>query len=337
MVSRQDCWKYKEVAFAPQTGNNREYVCFGIERAGVCLERSRGMDMDALNIESLILTENLIVEYGRRLTLDEYSRATIEKYMRDIRGFYEFLPESKELSKENTIAYKKKLEQEYAATSANSMLVAVNRFLKYLGAERCCVKLFRLQREMYCRKEKEITKEEYVRLVTEARKRGDERLAMIMQTICSTGIRISELKYIDVTALKKEHARVSSKGKIRMVFLPGQLCRALLAYCKKKKIKKGSVFVTKSGNPVNRSNIWRDMKHLCESCKVSAQKVFPHNLRHLFAVTFYNMKKDVVRLADILGHASVETTRIYTATSGSDQNRILSKMNLCCFEHGKTT
>lgn len=285
----------------------------------------------------MILTEEIIRNYEKKLVLDEYSKATIQKYIRDIRGFYEFLPKDKEISKESTIAYKKKLEQEYAAASANSMLVAINRFLKDTGTECCCVKLFRLQRKTFCEKEKELTKEEYIHLVETAQKKGDERLALIMQTICSTGIRISELKYIDVAALKTEYTKVSCKGKIRTIFLPRQLCQALSLYCRKNKIKKGSIFVTKNGKPIDRSNIWRAMKNLCEICHVSDKKVFPHNLRHLFAVTFYNMKKDVVRLADLLGHASVETTRIYTITSGSDQNRILSKMNLCCLETAETT
>lgn len=293
--------------------------------------------MNQLNKENLILTKELIMDYERKLMLDEYSKATIEKYIRDIRNFYEELSEGKEISKENTIAYKKKLEENYAITSANSMLVAMNRFLKYAGAEDCCVKLFRIQRESFCEKDKELTKGEYVHLVDEARRKGDERLAMIMQTICSTGIRISELRYIDVAAVKREHTKVSCKGKIRTVFLPRQLCQALSSYCKANGITKGSIFVTRGGQPMNRSNIWRAMKKLCESCHVSAQKVFPHNLRHLFAVTFYNMKKDVVRLADLLGHTRVETTRIYTVTSGSDQNRILSRMNLCCFGNRKTT
>lgn len=288
--------------------------------------------MKAKNADMPVLTKEMIMEYSKKLSMDEYSQATIEKYIRDIKAYYKFLPVEKEMTKENTIAYKKYLEKTYAASSANSMLVAINRFLKYWGLEGCNVKLFRIQRKAFCEKEQEITREEYIRLVEEAKRRGNERLSLLMQTICSTGIRISELQYIVVSSLKKEYVQVSCKGKIRTIFLPKKLRQVLASYCKKHNIHRGSIFVTKNGNPVNRSNIWRAMKSLCESCHVSSQKVFPHNLRHLFAVTFYNMKKDIIRLADILGHASVETTRIYTITNGSEQNRILSRMNLCGFD-----
>lgn len=284
-----------------------------------------------------VLTEEMIEEYGKMLSLEEYSTATIEKYLRDIRAFYRFLPEPKQLSKEKTIAYKQKVEKSYAVRSANSMLVGVNRFLKYIGEESCCVKLFRIQRTIYCEQDREMTREEYMRLVEQAHKKGDHRLAMIMQAICCTGIRISELPYIDITAVKKGCAKVSCKGKVRTIFLPKKLCQALSSYCKKNGIHKGSIFVTRGGKNIDRSNIWRAMKNLCEGCGISSQKVFPHNLRHLFAITFYNMKRDIVRLADILGHASVETTRIYTVTSGRDHNRILSRMNLCCLENNNTT
>lgn len=287
--------------------------------------------------KGLMLTEDMIEEYGRVLRLEEYSGATIEKYLRDIKAFYRFLSEPKVLTKENMIAYKQSIEKSYAVRSANSMLVGINRFLKYWGQDACCVKLFRLQRTIYCDRDKEMTREEYIRLVNEASNKGDQRLAMIMQTICCTGIRISELKYIETSSLKKGCVRVSCKGKVRTIFLPAQLCQALSLYCKKKRIQKGSIFVTKSGKSINRSNIWRSMKKLCEGCGISPKKVFPHNLRHLFAITFYNMEKDIVRLADILGHASVETTRIYTVSSGRDQKRILSRMNLFCLDNMETT
>lgn len=293
--------------------------------------------MNDRNTETPILTEQLINAYQQQLTLDEYSRATIEKYIRDLRAFYHFLPPDKRLSKESTIAYKRKLEQHYAVRSTNSMLVSINRFFKHMGAGQFCVKLFRLQRNAFCDKEKELSKEEYFRLVREARQQGNERLSMIIQTICSTGIRVSELKYIDVPSLKKGYVQVSCKNKIRTIFLPKQLCHALSSYCKKNTIRDGSIFVSRTGNPLDRSNIWRAMKQLCEGCGISPQKVFPHNLRHLFAITFYNMKKDIVRLADILGHASVETTRLYTITSKNGQSHLLSKMNLCCFDSIKAT
>lgn len=285
--------------------------------------------MNDHSMEPAALSPKLLEEYRQKLLLEEYSPATVQKYIRDLQAFYHFLPEEKQVSKEQVIRFKQELEHRYAVASANSMLVAVNRFLKSLGLDGCCVKLLRVQRRAFCEQERELTKQEYYRLLNAARSKGDQRLLLLMQTLCSTGIRVSELKFISVETLKKGCAQVSCKGKVRTIFLPQQLCTALKGYCRSRGIRSGSVFITRSGRPMDRSNIWTAMKQLCRLAGVSAGKVFPHNLRHLFARTFYQLKKDVVHLADLLGHASVETTRIYTASSGSDHKQALSQMRLC--------
>lgn len=248
---------------------------------------------------------------------EEKSSATIEKYLRDIRHFLSFLSEFlKEtvIKKEHVIAYKTYLsEQGYAPVSINSMLVAINGFLRFCGLQDFCVKLLKIQRQIFCKDEKELSKAEYKRLL-EASK--GTRLFYILRTIGGTGIRISELQYITVEAVREGQAYVSCKNKKRIIFLPKDVQAVLKEYIRKIGIKRGSIFVTKSGKPINRSNLWRDMKSLCKSAGVSEKKVFPHNLRHLFARTFYSMDKDIVRLADLLGHSSINTTRIYTMESG---------------------
>lgn len=248
---------------------------------------------------------------------EEKSVVTIEKYVRDVHRFLSFLSEfSKEaaISKEHILQYKKYLsDQGYEPASINSMLVALNCFLRFCGLQKLCVKLLRIQRQMFCKKEKELSKEEYHRLVNAA---DGSRLAYIIQTICGTGIRVSELKYITVNAVFSGKATVNCKNKTRVIFLPVSVQKLLREYIKKSGIKSGIVFVTKSGKPIDRSNIWRDMRVLCKKAKVSKEKVFPHNLRHLFARTFYSIDKDITRLADLLGHSSINTTRIYIMESG---------------------
>ena len=212
------------------------------------------------------------------------------------------------------------LIKKYAPASTNSMLTALNVFLKFAGYYECQVKLLKIQKQIFINEEKELTKAEYQRLLQAA---GGGRLSLIMQTICATGIRVSELEYITVEAVKRGKGIVDCKNKIRYIFIPKILQRKLKDYIHKKKIKSGSVFLTKSGKVLNRSNIWRDMKQLCKKANVSPEKVFPHNLRHLFARTFYMVEKDIVKLADLLGHSSVNTTRIYMMESGKNhQNRI---------------
>ena len=261
----------------------------------------------------------LLFDFEQKLIDEEKSSATVEKYLRDVRCFFAFLNEE-EITKENVREYKSMLIKKYAPASTNSMLTALNVFLKFAGYYECQVKLLKIQKQIFINEEKELTKAEYQRLLQAA---GGGRLSLIMQTICATGIRVSELEYITVEAVKRGKGIVDCKNKIRYIFIPKILQRKLKEYIHKKKIKSGSVFLTKNGNVLNRSNIWRDMKQLCKKANVSPEKVFPHNLRHLFARTFYMVEKDIVKLADLLGHSSVNTTRIYMMESGKNhQNRI---------------
>lgn len=279
------------------------------------------------------LNETMLDAYIRYLKEAERSPATVEKYRRDTSKFYSLLPEDKTISKEIVIAFKQTLAERYASSSANSMLVAINGLLKFMGREDCCVKQLKSQRRFY-NDDQEIRKEEYYRLISVAQKQRHDRIGLIMQTICSTGIRVSELKFITIQALAENHAHIRCKGKERIVVIPPDLKIMLLNYCKRKCVQKGSVFVTRNGNPIDRSNIWGDMKRLCGEAGVPPQKVFPHNLRHLFATTFYRLEKDLVHLADILGHSSIETTRIYTTTSSAEHCELLSRMGLVCVSGG---
>ncbi len=275
----------------------------------------RNMDFDCLK------------EFETYLQNEERSIATIEKYMRDVRFFIEFMG-SKEICKQNVLEYKTMLGDSYAVASANSMIAALNSFLRFCGWHELCIKQFKMQRKVYCSEEKELTRAEYFRLLEAANKKHNERLNLIIQTICATGIRVSELKYITVDALQKGEAVVNCKGKNRGIFIVQELKKKLLRYVKEQQIKEGAVFVTRNGNPVSRNNIWREMKSLCEDAGVSPSKVFPHNLRHLFARTFYGIEKDIAKLADILGHASINTTRIYIVTTGAEHKRKMENMRL---------
>ena len=258
---------------------------------------------------------------------EERSAATIEKYMRDVRFFAAFVDEA-EINKQTVLDYKSKLGETYAVASANSMIAAMNCFLRFCGWHDLCVKQFKMQREVYCSEEKELTRAEYVRLLEAANAKHNERLNLIIQTICGTGIRVSELQYITVEALQNGEAIVNCKGKNRRVFIVPELKKKLLRYVKEQGISTGTVFVTRGGKPVSRNSIWKDMKALCEQANVAPSKVFPHNLRHLFARTFYGIEKDIAKLADILGHASINTTRIYIVTTGAEHKRKMEHMRL---------
>lgn len=259
------------------------------------------------------------------LVEQERSEATIEKYMRDVRKFVLWL-DKRELNKSEMLAFKRNLKQEYKISSANSILSAVNTYLSFIGRAECRVKAFKSQKESFCPEEKELTKEEYERLLNASK--DDPRLNLLMQTICTTGIRVSEHRFITVEAAAAGKAVVTNKGKSRIVWLRKDLCRALLKYAKQKKIQSGSIFITKRGNPLDRSRIWAEMKKLCQAARVLAEKVFPHNLRHLFARIYYSIEKDIVRLADILGHSSINTTRIYTRESGEVHRQQIERMPL---------
>ena len=260
---------------------------------------------------------------------EEKSKATIDKYMRDIASFYEYLPNEKVVTKEQVILYKEYLSQKYKPTSSNSMLVALNRFLEFIGIPECKVKLNKIQRKIFGDETKEITKEEYERLLLAAKSKHNERLFVLLQTICSTGIRVSEHQYITVEALKCCKVSVNNKKKIREIYISKELKKLLMDYCRRNNIKSGPIFITRNGNPFDRSNIWSDMKALCKEAGIDSQKVFPHNLRHLFAITYYQITKDLDTLASLLGHSSIDTTRIYTRKSGKNCTKIYSKMQLC--------
>ncbi len=268
-----------------------------------------------------------ISAYRSYLVSGEKSRATIEKYMRDIRNFYAFAA-GRAMTKELAIAYKTYLRAKYMAASVNSMLAAVNGFLLFTGFADCRVKLVRTQKKTFCEKDRELTKEEYLRLVRAAEEHGSRRMGLILKTLCGTGMRVSELPYITVQAVHAGQAEVSLKGKTRTIFITGSLKKQLIRYIREKGVASGPVFVTGGGKPVNRSNIWKAMKRLCAYAKVNPRKGFPHNLRHLFARTFYRIKRDIAKLADILGHRSIETTRIYLLEAGAEHARIVERMGL---------
>lgn len=273
------------------------------------------------------ITGDKLKRYEMYLWNDEKSKATVEKYLRDIHRFVEF-SKGIAVTKSVVLDYKSHLKENYATASANSMIASINSFFKYLEWNDCCVKQFKVQKKAFAPEETELTREEYVRLVETARNRGNERLCLILQTICGTGIRISELRHITVEAAQQGQATVVCKGKTRVIFIVAKLKKHLLRYAQKNKISTGAIFVTSSGKDISRCNIWRDMKTLCRYAGVSPNKVFPHNLRHLFARIFYNLEKDIVKLADILGHSSINTTRIYIITTGFEHRRKMENMRL---------
>ena len=274
------------------------------------------------------LNEAMIDEFRLRLEEEEKSSATIDKYIRDVRTFFAYAGVTESINKTTMIAYKECLITKYAAASVNSMLTSVNIFLKEMNWHDCVVKILKIQKEAFRAKERDLTKEEYYRLVRAAEKKGNIRLSLIMQTIGSTGIRISELKYITVAAINMGYASVCSKGKRRTVLLPEALCQKLKHYVREKKIQRGSVFVTRTGKNVDRSNVCHEMKALGREAGVMKKKIFPHNLRHLFALTYYRAKKDISHLADLLGHSNINTTRIYTLVSGEEQAKQIEFLGL---------
>lgn len=274
------------------------------------------------------LTDKLVTEFSAHLKNEEKSQNTTEKYLRDVRLFAAHF-RGTEITKEMVIAYKSKLLAEhYAVRSVNSMLASLNSLFTFLGWSDCKVKSMKLQRQIYCPEEKELTKAEYLRLVNTAKRKGKERLNLILQTICGTGIRVSELEYITVEAAKSGKAVVALKGKTRSVFLVKELQKKLLRYATEQNISSGTIFITRNGKPLSRTNIWREMKGLCQEAGVNPQKVFPHNLRHLFARVFYGIEKDLAKLADILGHSSINTTRIYIISTGSEHRKRMENMHL---------
>lgn len=273
-----------------------------------------------------ILTESNINAFYNYLIWEEKSMATVEKYLRDVRAFFAFAGQMA-VSKEMVINYKRELiEKNYAVRSINSMLASLNSLLGFLGWSDCKVKSLKIQRQIYCAEEKELTKAEYMRLLKVSK--AQTQLNLIMQTICGTGIRVSELKYFTVENVQCGEIVVNCKGKTRTILLPGKLKKLLMGYAKKKGIHSGIIFITKNGKPLNRSNIWAQMKRLCKIAQVNPSKVFPHNLRKLFARTFYSIEKDIAKLADILGHSSINTTRIYIITTGIEHRKKIERLGL---------
>ena len=274
------------------------------------------------------LTDGIINEFKRYLIDNDRSGYTVEKYIRDVIKFKDFAC-SDEITKETAGEYKNYLVRNgYSVRSINSMLSSVNVLFEYLDRNDLKIKTIKMQRSVYCPEDKELTRVEYQRLCSAAKMKKNNRLELIIETVCSTGIRIGELKYITVESAKRGEAVVTLKGKTRYVFIPKELKRKLLRYASEQGIRSGMIFVTRTGKAVNRTNVWRDMKNLCKDAGVKPEKVFPHNLRHLFARTFYNIDKDIAKLADILGHSSIDTTRIYIISTGAEHRRLIEKMKL---------
>ena len=269
------------------------------------------------------LTQHQIQSYAQQLRMEEKSPATVEKYLRDLRAFAAWT-DGRKISKELTAEWKAHLvEQNYAPSSVNAMLSALNGLLEFLGQGDCQVKFLKLQRRLFQDPDRELTKEDYQRLLDAAR-----RLGLLVETIGATGIRVSEVRYITVEAVGQGKVEISLKGKIRTILLPGKLCRKLRKYAQKQKIASGAIFRTRSGKELGRRQIWAELKALCRHAGVEPSKVFPHNLRHLFATVFYRACRDIVKLADLLGHSSIETTRIYLRTSGTEHRRTLDRLGL---------
>ena len=281
------------------------------------------------------ITDEMMNRYEQYLKEEERSRATVEKYLRDVKKFREYLcslreheSDKNQFDKKIVLEYKQYLNEHYKTTSANSMLAAVNSFLEYLECGEYKVKLFKIQHVQFSEPERELTEKDYRRLVQAAERKKDTRMSMLFQTIGSTGIRISELRFITVESLGHSRVDIYNKGKSRIVLLPAELVRVLTKYCRKMGIIGGSIFITRNGRPMDRSNINKKMKEMSREAGVDERKVFPHNFRHLFARTFYRIEKDVVRLMDLLGHSNINTTRIYTMSTEEQPRRQMSRMRL---------
>ncbi len=278
--------------------------------------------------ETKEFAQAMLEPYLAHLREGERCPGTLEKYGRDILAFCNSLAPGQPVTKEAVIGFKEALRQERAVTTVNAMLVAVNGFLTFCGLAHCRVKLLKQQRKLFRDNARELTREEYQRLVDAANRQGRERLALLLQAACATGIRVSEVQYLTVEAARAGKAEIALKGKIRTILIPGKLAKALLRYAKKQNTVSGEIFLTRNGGGISRKQIWAEMKSLCKAAGVEAGKVFPHNLRHLFARCFYQACKDIAKLADVLGHASVETTRVYLISTGEEHARTLARLHL---------
>ena len=267
-----------------------------------------------------------LAAFQAELLRKEYSVGTAENYLRAVRAFARWSGGA--MDRGLVLTWKARLTAQYAPATVNAMLAGINRFFAFMGWPECKVKALRLQRRSFREAERELDREEYRTLVRTARTLGRERLALVMETICATGIRVGEVRYITVEAVRAGSATISLKGKIRTILLPGKLCKKLLKYARKQKITSGEIFLTGGGKPMSRCQIWAEMKRVCKTAGVDSSKVFPHNLRHLFATVYYRIYKDIVKLADILGHSSIETTRIYLLTTGQEHRQQLERLRL---------
>ena len=278
-------------------------------------------------MKELVVTKAAVTTYLQFLKIQEKSKGTLEKYQRELLDLAKYLAGTK-VTREDLVVWKEELEKRYSPAGVNGRLVAANGFFSFFGRYDLRLKLLKIQKEIFMREEKELTRAEYGRLVRTAERKRKERLSLLIQTICATGIRVSELEFITVEAVKRGRAEVNCKGKRRVIFLPVRLQKKLKAYAAKKGISEGVIFAAKSGRPLHRGNIWAEMKKLCKDAEVSPEKVFPHNLRHLFARIFYSLDKDIAKLADMLGHSNIETTRIYIMESGRIHRQKLERMRL---------
>ena len=276
------------------------------------------------------LTAGQIAAFGEYLRTEERERTTIEKYLRNIRDFAVWLGGTP-VTKSAVVAWKEHLlAKQYAPATVNAALASLNAFFKFAGREECRVKALRLQRRIFRDPDRELTRDDYDRLICAAYENGKTRLGLMMETICATGIRVSEVKYITVEAAQRGKTEISLKGKIRTIMLPGKLCRKLLKYAKKQKTVSGEIFLTRNGKGLSRRQIWAEMKTVCKAAGVAPSKVFPHNLRHLFAKVYYRVYRDIVKLADILGHSNIGTTRIYLISTGAEHAEQLDRLDLIC-------
>ncbi len=275
-------------------------------------------------------TQEEITGYECYLRENEKSEGTIIKYLHDVRALLSWLEEKgKGTSKENVLLWRTYLqEQSLTPRTINAKLSAVNSFFRYIGWEDCRVRFLKVQRRLFRNSEKDLTCAEYERLLKTAQEQGRERLCLLMETICATGIRVSELRFITLEAVQTGQVEITSKGKVRTILLPGKLCRKLKKYARTQEIKSGVIFRTRTGRPISRRQVWAEMKNLCKAAGVDASKVFPHNLRHLFATLFYKVCRDIVKLADVLGHSSIETTRIYLISTGAEHRKLIERLRL---------
>lgn len=275
-----------------------------------------------------VITKTTIEQFEAYLHKEERSNGTVDNYIRNVRELAAWLA-GQAVTKEQLVAWKDALQaKRLQPTTVNAKLAAIGCFLRVMGWQDCQVRFLRVQRRVFREKEKELTREEYEKLLAAAQQQGSARLALLLETICATGVRVSEVQYITVEAARRGRAEVTMKGKIRTILIPNKLCRKLLKYAKQTKTASGKIFLTRNGTALSRKQIWAEMKSLCQAAGVSPGKVFPHNLRHLFATVFYRACHDIVKLADVLGHSRIETTRIYLVTTGFEYAKQLEQLGL---------